>query len=91
MEEINVQADHVHTILSVPPKYSISGIMGFLKGKMALNMFHRYERLGKRYWGRHFWARGYFVSTVGRDEGKICEYIRHQESDDQRMDQLGLL
>ncbi len=63
VEEINVQADHVHTILSVPPKYSISGIMGFLKGKMALNMFHRYERLGKRYWGRHLWSRGYCVST----------------------------
>ena len=56
IEEINVQSDHVHTIVSVPPKYAISEIMGFLKGKMALNLFHRYERMGKQYWGRHFWS-----------------------------------
>ncbi len=53
VEGINVQSDHVHTILSVPPKYAISEIIGYLKGKMALNLFHRYERMGKRYWGRH--------------------------------------
>lgn len=55
VEELNVQPDHVHTILSVPPKYAISNLMGFLKGKMALNLFHRYETLGKKYWGRHLW------------------------------------
>ncbi len=63
VEEINVQPDHVHAILTVPPKYTISGIMDFLKGKIALNLFNRYERLGKRYWGKHRWSRGYIVSA----------------------------
>ena len=69
VEELNVQADHVHAILSIPPNYAISDLMGFLKGKMALNIFHRYEKLGKQYWGRHLWSRGYCVSTIGLDEG----------------------
>ena len=68
VEELNVQADHVHAILSVPPKYAISDLMGFRKGKMALNLFHRYEKFGKQYWGRHLWSREYCVSTVGLDE-----------------------
>ena len=90
VEEINVQADHIHAILSVPPKYSISGLMGFLKGKAALNMFHRYERLGNRYWGRHLWSRGYCVSTVGLDEEQIRKYVRWQNHQDRRAEQLGL-
>ena len=90
VEELNVQPDHVHTILSIPPKYSISGLMGFLKGKMALNLFHRFERLSKRYWGRHVWSRGYCVSTVGLDEDQIRKYVRWQNHKDRQAEQLGL-
>ena len=90
VEEINVQPDHVHAILSVPPKYSISDIMGFIKGKISLGLFHRYERLGKRYWGRHLWSRGYCVSTIGLDEEQIRKYVRWQEHKDKESEQLGL-
>ena len=90
IEEINIQPDHVHTILSVPPKYSISNIMGFMKGEISLNLFHRYERLGKRYWGRHLWSRGYCVSTIGLDEDQIRKYVKWQEHKDKESEQLGL-
>ena len=80
--ELNIQPDHVHLIVSVPPKYAISNFMGYLKGKLALLLFDRYERLGKRYWGRHMWSRGYCVSTVGIDEEKIRKYVRWQEKKD---------
>ena len=90
VEEINVQPDHVHTILSIPPKYSVSDMMGFIKGKAALNLFHRYEKLGKQYWGRHLWSRGYCVSSVGLDEEKIRKYVRWQEQEERRAEQLGL-
>jgi putative transposase len=84
--ELNVQADHVHVILSIPPKYSVSSLMGFLKGKLALRLFDRFEHLGKRYWGRHLWSRGYCVSTIGLDEDKIRKYVRWQEAKDKRDD-----
>jgi putative transposase len=90
VEELNVQPDHVHAIFSVPPKYAISDMMGFLKGKMALNLFHRYQKLGKQYWGRHLWSRGYCVSTIGLDEDQIRKYVRWQEKNDRRAEQLGL-
>ena len=90
VEELNVQADHVHAILSVPPKYAISDLKGFLKGKMALNLFHRYENLGKQYRGRHLWSRGYCVSTVGLDEDQIRKYVRWQEQKDKVAEQVGL-
>ena len=77
--EMNIQPEHVHLILSIPPKYAVSNIIGFLKGKMALNLFRRYEKLGKRYWGRHFWSRGYCVSTVGLDEEMIRKYVKYQD------------
>ena len=77
--ELNIQPDHVHLVVSVPPKYSISEFMGYLKGKLALRLFHQYEQLGKRYWGRHLWARGYCVSTIGLDEDKIRKYVKWQE------------
>jgi putative transposase len=77
--ELNIQPDHVHLVVSVPPKYSISEFMGYLKGKLALRLFHQYEQLGKRYWGRHLWARGYCVSTIGLDEEKIRKYVKWQE------------
>ena len=77
--ECNVQPDHVHLVLEIPPKYKVSDIMGFLKGKLALNMFKQYPHFGRQYWGRHLWSRGYCVSTVGVDEEKIRQYVRWQE------------
>ena len=69
--ELSIQPDHVHLIVSIPPKYAVSNIMGYLKGKLSIRLFEQYERLGRRYWGRHLWSRGYCVSTVGLDEDKI--------------------
>lgn len=77
--ELNVQPDHVHLIMSIAPKYAISNEMGYLKGKLALRLFHQYEYLGKRYWGRHLWARGYCVSTIGLDEDRIRKHVQWQE------------
>lgn len=71
----NVQADHVHLVISFPPKYSVSDVIGFLKGKSAIKIFDKHVDLKKRYWGRHFWAKGYCVSTVGLDEEKIKQYV----------------
>ena len=90
--ELNVQADHIHMVLSIPPKFSVSSFMGFLKGKLSLRLFSRYEQLGKRYWGRHLWSRGYCVSTVGLDEEKIRKYVKYQERKDRDSEQgdLGL-
>lgn len=77
--ELNIQPDHIPLVVSVPPKYSISDFMGYLKGKLALRLFHQYEQLGKRYWGRHLWSRGYCVSTISLDEEKIRKYVKWQE------------
>ena len=77
--ELNIQPDHIHLVVSVAPKYAISEFMGYLKGKLALRLFHQYEQLGKRYWGRHLWTRGYCVSTIGLDEDKIRKYVKWQE------------
>jgi putative transposase len=82
--EANVQADHVHVVVSIPPKYAVSHIMGYLKGKLAIRVFNRYERLRERYWGGHLWSRGYCVSTVGIDEEKIRKYVQWQEAQDKR-------
>ena len=88
--EGNVQIDHIHLLLSVPPKYSVSQVVGFLKGKSAIKMLDRYPQLKRRYWGRHFWAKGYCVSTVGLDEEQITQYVRWQMEKDKRMEQLNL-
>ncbi len=78
--EMNIQPDHVHIILSVPPKISISKVMGILKGKTAIKIFKSFPGLKvKPYWGNHFWSRGYCSSTVGLDEEKIRKYVKHQE------------
>ena len=77
--ELNIQPDHIHLVLSIPPKYAVSNMMGFLKGKLALRLFNQFEYLGKRYGGRHLWARGYCVSTVGLDEEKVRQYVKWQE------------
>ncbi|MCA9899986.1 MAG: IS200/IS605 family transposase [Ardenticatenaceae bacterium] len=82
--ELNVQPDHVHLILWIPPKYAVSNIMGYLKGKSAIKLFARYSQIGKQYWGRHFWSRGYCVSTVGIDEEQIREYVRWQEKQEKQ-------
>jgi putative transposase len=88
--ELNVQPDHIHAILSIAPKYSVSSLMGFLKGKLAINLFARYERIGKRYWGRHLWSRGFCVSTIGLNEEQIRKYVQFQEKKDKEAEQLGL-
>src|SRR4030067_3176391 len=82
--ELNVQPDHVHMVVSIAPKYAVSEFMGYLKGKMALRLFQRYESLGRRYWGRHLWARGYCVSTIGLDEGQIRKYVQWQEKQEKQ-------
>lgn len=88
--EGHAMSDHVHLLLSIPPKYSVSNTVGFIKGKSAIRI-HR-EHLGRerKYTGFHFWARGYCVSTVGLDEEKIREYVRHQEDEERREEQLTL-
>lgn len=83
---LNVQADHVHLIGSIPPKYAVSQVMGFLKGKLALGLFDRFPQLRKRYWGQHVWSRGYCVSTVGLDEERIKKYVKWQRRKDQDAD-----
>lgn len=86
----NVQIDHIHLVLSIPPKYSVSEAVGFLKGKSAIKIFDMHKELKKRYWGRHFWAKGYCVSTVGLDEEQITKYVEWQLHKDKRIEQLKL-
>ena len=90
VEEGHLMADHVHMMLSIPPKYSVSGVVGYIKGKSAIHVARTFMERKRNFVGQHFWARGYFVSTVGRDERIIREYIRKQEEADTRLDQLGL-
>jgi putative transposase len=82
--------DHVHMLIAIPPKYAVSQVVGHLKGKSAIHLARVYRERKRNFVGQHFWARGYFVSTVGRDEATIREYIRAQEQEDQRLDQLDL-
>jgi len=83
IEEINIQSDHVHMIITVPPKYAVSEIMGWLKGKVAIKLFQEQKELSKQYWGRHIWTRGYCVSTVGLDEEKIKKYVKWKQEREQ--------
>ena len=90
--EVNVQPEHVHMVVSVPPKYAISQYLGFLKGKLALSLFDHYPELRQRYWGQHVWSKGYCVSTIGLDEERILKYVRWQtEQDKEREGQQGRL
>ena len=82
--------DHVHMLLSVPPKYSLAQVVGFIKGKSAIWVARTFSGRNRNFTGQRFWARGYFVSTVGRDEEMIRKYIRHQEGEDKRIEQLNL-
>ncbi len=88
--EMNVQEDHVHMVVAIPPKFSVSEVVGFLKGKCAIKVFDKHLELKKRYWGRHFWAKGYCVSTVGLDEEKVRQYVKWQQKKDERLEQLKL-
>lgn len=88
--EGHLMADHVHMMIAIPPKYAVSQVIGFIKGKSAIHLARVYGERKRNFVGQHFWARGYFVSTVGRDETVIREYIRNQEQEDKRLDQLGL-
>jgi len=89
-EEGHLMPDHVHMMISIPPKYSVSQVVGYIKGKSAIHLARVYAERRRIYVGQHFWARGYFVSTVGRDEEVIREYIRNQEVEDARLEQLSL-
>lgn len=82
--------DHIHMLISIPPKVSVSQIMGILKGKSSLMIFDRHANLKYKYGDRHFWARGYYVDTVGRNKKQIEEYIRHQIEEDKIADQMSL-
>ena len=86
--ELNVRLDPVHLVVSIPPKYAVSSFVGYLKGKLAIRMFERYEKLGRRYWGRHLWARGYCVSTIGLDEEKIRKYVAWQEQHEKQLEAI---
>jgi putative transposase len=91
VEEGHLMSDHVHMMLRIPPKYAVSQVVGFIKGKSAIHLARVYGERKRNFVGQHFSARGYFVSTVGRDEQVIRAYIRNQEAEDQRLDQLQLL
>ena len=91
IEEGHLMPDHVHMMISIPPKYAVSQVVGYIKGKSAIHIARAYSGRGRNFVGQHFWARGYFASTVGRDEKVIREYIRHQEREDRRIDQLQLV
>ena len=88
--EATLCKDHVHMLVSIPPKHSVSSIMGYLKGKSALMIFDRHANLKYKYGNRHFWCRGYYVDTVGKNKTKIAEYIRNQLQEDSVADQLSL-
>jgi len=90
IEEGHLLADHVHMMSAIPPKYAVSQVVGYIKGKSAMHLARVYGERKRNFVGQHFWARGYFVSTVGRDEAVIRAYIKQQEQEDARLEQLNL-
>ena len=90
IEEGHMLLDHVHLLISIPPKYAVSQVVGYLKGKSAIHIARTYMGRQRNFTGEHFWARGYYVSTVGLDEEVVRQYIQNQEAEDRRLDQLGL-
>ena len=90
VEEGHLMPDHVHMMLAIPPKYAVSQVVGYIKGKSAIHLARVYGERKRNFVGQNFWARGYFVSTVGRDETMIREYIRNQEKVDERLEQIKL-
>jgi putative transposase len=91
VEEGHLMPDHVHMLLSVPPKHSVSSVMGFIKGKSAIHIARVYAGRRRNFVGQHFWARGYWVSTVGKNEAAVRQYIQDQEKEDKRLEQLELV
>ena len=91
VEEGHLMPDHVHMMISIPPKHAVANVVGYIKGKSAIHFARVYGERKRNFVGQHFWAREYFVSTVGRDEVMIRDYIRNQEKADQRLEQLNLL
>ena len=83
--------DHIHMLITIPPKYSVSQIMGYLKGKSSLMIYEKYANLKYKYGNRHFWCRGYYVDTVGKNKKAIAEYIRNQLKEDYEADQMSLI
>ena len=90
IEEGHLMPDHVHMMISIPPKYSVAQVVGYIKGKSAIHIARNYAERRRNFVGQHFWARGYFVTTVGRDEAAVREYIRQQEREDLRAEKLNL-
>ena len=90
IEEGHLLSDHVHMLIAIPPKYAVSQVVGYIKGKSAIHLARVYGERKRSFVGQSFWARGYFVSTVGRDEAVIRSYIQQQEAEDKRLDQLNL-
>jgi len=90
VEEGHLMPDHVHMLLMIPPKHAVSQVMGFIKGKSAIHIARVYAGRRRNFVGQHFWARGYWVSTVGKNEAAVREYIQNQEKEDQRLEQLEL-
>ena len=91
IEEGHLRVDHVHMLIAIPPKHAVAQVVGYIKGKSAIHIARMYGGRKRNFTGEHFWARGYYVSTVGRDEETIREYIRRQDEEDRRYDQLRLL
>ena len=90
IEEGHLMKDHVHMLISVPPKYSVAQVMGYIKGKSAIHIARVYAGRRRNFVGQHFWARGYWVSTVGKNEAAVRRYIQEQEKEDQRLEQMQL-
>ena len=88
IEEGHIMSDHVHMLVSIPPKLAVSSVVGYLKGKSAIHVARHFLRRERNYAGQHLWARGYFVDTVGRDTEKIRRYIQEQEAEERRLDQM---
>ena len=88
--EGHLMMDHVRMLLEIPPKYAVSQVVGYIKGKSAIHIARTFQERKRNFVGQHFWARGYFVSTVGRDEEQIRRYMRDQEKEDERLEQLRL-
>jgi putative transposase len=90
VEEGHLMSNHVHMMLAIPPKFAVSQVVGYIKGKSAIHLARVYGERKRNFVGQNFWARGYFVSTVGRDEEMIRQYIRNQEKEDERLEQMKL-
>jgi putative transposase len=88
--EGHLMVDHVHMLISAPPKYSVAQVMGYIKGKSAIHIARVYAGRRRNFVGKHFWARGYWVSTVGKNEAAVRRYIQEQEKEDKRLDQMEL-